>query len=406
MAMISIDALLAEGKAFLDRSVPLRNTSDQKFVWGEGSDRITVLEEVEREALGEVVAAAKHYAAERFDAGLGWIDGPVDYGGRGLTVDHAVAFNELEAHYEVPNLAPLTIAVGFIAPALLATASVELRERYLAKLYRGDVIMCQLFSEPNAGSDLANVGTRAVRDGDEWLINGQKVWTSSAHAADLGLCVTRTDPDVAKHQGLTTFLVDMHAPGVDIRPLRQMTGESNFNEVFLTDVRVPDSQRVGEVNGGFAVILTTLGNERSIATRTSSVGRGVGPFERIVGVVRTYGDPSQSGARQQLAQVFVLGRIRELLNERWRQALRPGQTPGPEMMVGKLHNTKFNRALVLLLTDVLGPRLAADTGEWGAYAWTEFLLSTPGARIGGGTEEIVRNTVAERVLGLPKEPKA
>jgi acyl-CoA dehydrogenase len=153
------------------------------------------------------------------------------------------------------------------------------------------------------------------------------------------------------------------------------------------------------------VILTTLGNERSIATRRSSAGRGVGPFERIAGVVREYGDPGQTGARHQLAQVFILDRIKELLNERWRRSLKPGETPGPEMMVGKLHNTKFNRELVSLLTAVLGMRLAADTGEWGTFAWSEFLLSTPGARIGGGTEEIVRNTVAERVLGLPREPK-
>jgi acyl-CoA dehydrogenase len=403
--MTTIDELLAEGKAFLDATVPLRCTSDAEFVWGEGSDRINVLEEINREHLHEVVAAAKDYAAKRFDAGLGWIDGPVAYGGRGLSVDHAIAFNELEGHYELPNLAPLTIAIGFVGPALLATASEGIKQRYLTKLYRGDVIMCQLFSEPNAGSDLASASTRAVRDGDEWVINGQKVWTSSAHAADLGICVTRTDPDVPKHKGLTTFLVDMHAEGVDIRPLKQMTGEANFNEVFLTDVRVPDDHRVGDVNAGFGVILTTLGNERSIATRRSSIGHGVGPFERMAGVVREFGDPADPFTRQPLAQVYVLDRIKTLQNERWRQSIKPGQTPGPEMMVGKLHNKAFNDVLVPLLTEVLGPRLEADTGEWGAYAWTEYVLSTPGMRIGGGTEEIVKNTVAERVLGLPKEPK-
>ena len=404
--MISIEQLVAEGRAFLDATVPVRTTSDDEFVWGEGSDRINVLEEISRDHLDEVVAQAKAYAAARFDAGLGWIDGPVEYGGRGLPVEHAIAFSELEAHYELPNLAPLTIAIGFIGPALLATASADLKERYLPQLYRGDVIMCQLFSEPNAGSDLTAASTRAVRDGDEWVINGQKVWTSSAHAADLGLCVTRTDPNVPKHKGLTTFLVDMHAPGVDIRPLKQMTGEANFNEVFLTDVRVPDSHRVGDVNAGFGVIITTLGNERSIATRRSNVGRGIGPFERIAGVVHEYGDPSDANTRQRLAQVYVLERIRELQHERWRQATKPGETPGPEMMLGKLHNTVLNRQLVPLLTEVLGPRLDTDTGEWGAYAWTEYVLSTPGMRIGGGTEEIVRNTVAERVLGLPKEPKS
>jgi alkylation response protein AidB-like acyl-CoA dehydrogenase len=406
VAAPTIDELLAEGKAFLDATVPPRSANSAEFVWGEGSDRINVLEEIEREHLHEVVAAAKDYAAKRFDAGFGWLDGPVAYGGRGLTVEHAIAFDELEARYELPNLAPLTIAIGFVGPALLATASEEIKQRHLGKLYRGDVIMCQLFSEPNAGSDLASASTRAVRDGDEWVINGQKVWTSSAHAADLGICVTRTDPDVPKHKGLTTFLVDMHAPGVEIRPLRQMTGESNFNEVFLTDVRVPDDHRVGDVNAGFGVILTTLGNERSIATRRSSIGHGVGPFERIVGVVREFGGAGDPLTRQRLAQVYVLDRIKTLQNERWRQSTTPGQTPGPEMMVGKLHNKAFNDQLVPLLTSVLGPRLEADTGAWGAWAWTEYVLSTPGMRIGGGTEEIVKNTVAERVLGLPKEPKS
>ena len=167
VADTTIDALLAEGKAFLDATVPLRGHDDAAgaadFVWGEGSDRINVLEEIEREHLHEVIAAAKAYAAARFDAGLGWIDGPESYGGRGFTMEHAIAFNELEAHYELPNLAPLTIAIGFVGPALLAIASEEIKQRYLAQLYRGDVIMCQLFSEPNAGSDLASASTRAVR---------------------------------------------------------------------------------------------------------------------------------------------------------------------------------------------------------------------------------------------------
>ena len=404
--MISVDALLAEATAFLDATVPRLPSGDAPFVWGAGTDRMNVLEEIEREHLDEVVAAAKAYAAARFDAGFGWIEGPVEYGGRGLTMEHALAFGELEARYDVPNLAILTIALGFVGPALSATASEELKQRYLAKLYRGDVIMCQLFSEPNAGSDLASASTRAVRDGDEWVINGQKVWTSSAHAADLGICVTRTDPEAPKHRGLTTFLVDMHAAGVEIRPLRQMTGESNFNEVFLTDVRVPDSHRVGDVNAGFGVILTTLGNERSIAMRRSNRSRGVGPFERVAGMVGAYGDPTDPHIRQRLAHVYTLMRINELLQERWRQATPPGSTPPPETMVGKLQQSALNRQLVPLLGEVLGPRLLADGGGWGAYAWAEYVLSTPGMRIGGGTEEIVRNTVAERVLGLPKDPRA
>ena len=187
--MTSIGELLEEARGFLDATCPLRSGHDDTFVWGEGSDRINMLEEVEREHLAAIVAEAKRYAAARFDAGFGWIDGPVEYGGRGLTPDHALAYHEFEARYELPNLSILTIAVGFVGPALLAVATPELRAEYLPKLYRGDIVMCQLFSEPNAGSDLAAAATRAVPDGDEWILNGQKVWTSSAHAADLGLAV-------------------------------------------------------------------------------------------------------------------------------------------------------------------------------------------------------------------------
>ncbi|HZP28119.1 MAG TPA: acyl-CoA dehydrogenase family protein [Acidimicrobiia bacterium] len=406
MSTITVDGLLAEARAFLDANCRARNASDEAFVWGVGSDRVNILEEVEASRASAQLAEAKAYAARRFDAGFGWIDGPVEYGGRGLTAAHATAYQELEARYEIPNLSMLTIAVGFIGPALLAHASADLRAAYLRKLYRGDLVMCQLFSEPNAGSDLASARTRGVRDGDEWVVNGQKVWTSSAQIADLGLAVCRTDPDVPKHQGLTTFLVDMRAPGVEVRPLRQMTGSANFNEVFLTDVRVPDSHRVGDVNGGFRVILTTLGNERTIATRAPSSGRGIEPFERLVGVVDTFGDRSDARQRQRLAQLYIGDRVKHFLVERWRASLRPGVTPGPEMSVLKLHSCRHNAELVGMLTEVLGPRLAADAGEWGSFAWNEYVLSTPGARIGGGTEEIVRNTVGEKVLGLPKEPRA
>ncbi len=395
-----------QARAFLDATCAPRNDRASEFVWGEGSDRVNILEEVDPAESSAQLADAKRYAAARSDAGLGWIDGPVEYGGRGLTLEHAWAFQELEANYELPNLSMLTIAIGFIGPALLVHASPEVRAEYLPKLYRGDLVMCQLFSEPNAGSDLAAAATRAVRDGDEWVVNGQKVWTSSAHVADLALAVCRTDPDVPKHRGLTTLLIDMHAPGVEVRPLRQMTGTAGFNEVFLTDVRVPDSHRVGELNAGFGVILTTLGNERTIATRAPSSGAGIGQFERLLGVVDTFGDRADPHQRQRLAQLYLGGRVKQLLIERWRASLRPGVTPGPEMSVLKLHSCRHNNELVAMLTEVLGPRLAADVGEWGSYAWTEYVLSTPGARIGGGTEEIVRNTVAEKVLGLPKEPKA
>ena len=326
--MTTIAELTAEARAFLDATCVPRSESEATFVWGEGSDRVNILEEVDPAESSAQLADAKRYAAARYDAGLGWIDGPVEYGGRGLTLEHARAFQELEANYELPNLSMLTIAIGFIGPALLVHASPEVRAEYLPKLYRGDLVMCQLFSEPNAGSDLAAAATRAVRDGDEWVVNGQKVWTSSAHVADLALAVCRTDPDVPKHRGLTTFLVDMHSPGVEVRPLRQMTGTAGFNEVFLSDVRVPDSHRIGELNAGFGVILTTLGNERTIATRSTSSGAGIGQFERLLGVVDTFGDRADPHQRQRLAQLYIGGRVKQLLIERWRAVVAPGRDPG------------------------------------------------------------------------------
>src|SRR6516165_10373990 len=327
----------------------------------------------------------REFLGAQYDAGLAWVHLPQGFGGLGLP-RKAQEFVDAElsaAGAPVGGTVKNFIGMGMAAPTIAAFGTDEQKRKFLRPLFTGEQIYCQLVSEPGAGSDLAAAATRAVRDGDEWVVNGQKVWTSSAHVADLALAVCRTDPDVPKHQGLTTFLVDMHAPGVEVRPLRQMTGTAGFNEVFLTDVRVPDSHRVGELNKGFGVILTTLGNERTIATRATSGTSGIGQFERLLGVVYAFGDRNDPRQRQRLAQLYLDVRIRELLIDRWRAALRPGETPGPEMSVLKLHSCRHNIELVRMLTEVLGSRLAADTGEWGTFAWAEYVLSTPGARIGG-----------------------
>ena len=209
------------------------------------------------------VQAACDFRRKRFDAGLGWITGPKEFGGRELPGAYERAYNQLEAKYQTPNMGVFTIGLGMVAPTILAHASDRAKDLYLEKLYRGDLVGCQLFSEPGAGSDLASLQTRAVRDGDEWIITGQKVWTSGAHYSDIGEIIARTDPDLPKHKGLTGFIVDMKAPGVEIRPLKQMTGGANFNEVFFTEVRVPDDHRLGDVNNGWNVALTTLMNERA-----------------------------------------------------------------------------------------------------------------------------------------------
>ena len=271
--VITIDELLDEARGFLDAHLERRIESDEKFVWGEGSDRVNILEETEASELTTTLAAAKHYAALRFDAGFGWVDGPdrVRRSWASASTTRAPTRSS-KRPTSSPTSRSSPSPSGSSGPRCSRARPHELRAEYLPRLYRGELVMCQLFSEPNAGSDLASARTRPMRDGDEWVINGQKVWTSSAHVADVALAVCRTDPDVPKHQGLTTFLVDMHAPGVEVRPLRQMTGSANFNEVFLTDVRVPDSHRVGELNKGFGVILTTLGNERTHRHARTLVG--------------------------------------------------------------------------------------------------------------------------------------
>jgi alkylation response protein AidB-like acyl-CoA dehydrogenase len=291
-----------------------------------------------------------------------------------------------------------------VAPTILAHAIPEVRERYLRSMYRGDIIGCQLFSEPIAGSDLAGIQTRAVRDGDEWIVTGQKVWTSGAQYSDIGEIITRTSPDKPKHKGLTMLLVDMHAPGVEVRPLRQMTGGASFNEVFFEEVRVPDSHRLGDVDEGWTVALTTLMNERAAI---GGGGAGVGSINanRFIEMARHLGVANDPLVRQAIADVWINLAVARYTNLRAMAKIRAGQLPGPEMSIGKLSLTQNMQRIGQLVSDMLGPRMAADSGEWGTYAWHEFVLGVPGMRVAGGTDEVMRNIVGERVLGLPKEPK-
>jgi acyl-CoA dehydrogenase len=291
-----------------------------------------------------------------------------------------------------------------VAPTILAHAIPEVKERYLRSLYRGDLVACQLFSEPAAGSDLAGIQTRATRDGDEWVISGQKVWTSGAQQSDLGEIITRTSVDKPKHKGLTMLLVDMKAPGVTVRRLRQMTGGASFNEVFFDEVRVHDSHRLGDVDEGWTVALTTLMNERA------AIGGGLGNratgLTRFVELARYLGQQDDPLVRQQLADSYVRLQVARFTNQRAMAKIRAGQLPGPEMSIAKLSMTQNFQRLTDMLSGMLGPRITADTGEWGTYAWGELVLGLPGMRVAGGTDEVMRNIVGERVLGLPKEPRA
>ncbi|HEX5615877.1 MAG TPA: acyl-CoA dehydrogenase family protein, partial [Acidimicrobiia bacterium] len=390
-------------RAFLDEHAEPKR--EERFAWGQGSDRIGVLDEKSAEEEAREIADAKAWRARLFDAGFAWITGPVEYGGRGLTAAHDRAYRELEAEYRVPSQSPFGIGLGMVAPTILAHGIDEVKSTYLAKMWRGDIIGCQLFSEPIAGSDLAGIQTRAERDGDEWILTGQKVWTSGAQYSDIGEIITRTSPDKPKHKGLTMFLIDMHAPGIEVRPLRQMTGGASFNEVFLTEVRVPDSHRLGDVDEGWTVALTTLMNERA-----SIGGGGVGAAStgatRLVELARRMGVGDDPVIRQRITDLYVRSTVSRYNNLRAMAKIRAGQLPGPEMSVAKLALTQNMARTASLVADILGPRLVADTGEWGTYAWAEFVLGVPGMRIAGGTDEVMRNILGERVLGLPKEPQA
>jgi len=277
------------------------------------------------------------------------------------------------------------------------------KEAYLAKMWRGDIVACQLFSEPSSGSDLASLQTRAVRDGDEWVLNGQKVWTSGAQVSDIGEIICRTDPDLPKHRGLTGFVVDMHAPGVEVRPLRQMTGGASFNEVFFTDVRVPDSHRLGDVNGGWTVALTTLMNERA-AIGGGGGGVGLPATTRLIESAKATGRNTDPLIRQQLADIVINERVARYTNQRAMAKIAAGELPGPEMSLAKMSLTANMLRTNEVLDAIFGMSLTADTGVWGTFAWTEYLLGVPGMRIAGGSDEVLRNIIGERVLGLPKEP--
>jgi alkylation response protein AidB-like acyl-CoA dehydrogenase len=402
MAEVTEEAFRDEVLAFLDANAKPRG--EEKFVWGEGSDRVALFDEKSRDAELEQLEQAKAWRAKRYDAGLGWISGPPELGGRGLPASYDRLYSALESRYEVPPQNFFGIGLGMVAPTIQAHATDEVKQKYLPAMYRGDVVGCQLFSEPGAGSDLASLQSRAVRDGDEWRISGQKVWTSGAQYSDIGEIICRTDPDQPKHKGLTGFVVDMHAPGVEIRPLRQMTGGASFNEVFFTDVRVPDDHRLGDVNQGWTVALTTLMNERAAIGAGGGGGSGMVSTARLIELLNHFGSSSDPVLRQELMQLHVNLTVARLTNQRALDKIKAGQAPGPELTTAKLALTQNMTRAADFVAHVLGPRLSADTGEWGTFSWNQFVLGTPGMRIAGGSDEVLRNIISERVLGLPKEP--
>ena len=350
---------------------------------------------------------ARLWQKRKYDDGwacLGWAP---EFGGRGASPIEEVIWRQEETRYELPTNFFL-IGQGMIGPTLMAWATTDDKARYLPPLASGEEVWCQLFSEPAGGSDLAALRTRAEPDGDDWIINGQKIWTSGAHYADYGVIVVRTDPTLPKHKGLSYFYIDMRAPGVEIKPIKQLTGDADFNEVYFTDVRVSDRQRLGEVGQGWQVALTTLMNERA------AIGGGIGKMDVDLAVaiaqdVELDGQPAIDNAavRTRIADWYVQEAGLKYTGYRSLTALSRGALPGPENSIGKLVGAPKMQAMASFLMDLLGASgaISDETLAVKAGIIQRSYMGAPGMRIAGGTDEIMANIIAERVLGLPQEPR-
>jgi alkylation response protein AidB-like acyl-CoA dehydrogenase len=380
-------ALRAEARAWLDANKPT---------------------DAELEGL-DYIARAKLWQKRKFDAGWACIRWPKEYGGRDATAIESVIFNQEEG--KIPDLPGGVFAIGqgMAAPTLMSWATEEQKRKFLPRLASGEDIWCQLFSEPAGGSDLAALRTRAVKDGDEWVVNGQKIWTSGAHYSDWGILVVRTDPNVAKHKGLSYFFLDMKSPGIDIKQIKQLSGDANFNEVYFADVRIPDSQRLGAVGQGWQVAITTLMNERASIGGGGGGGADFGALMKLAKKVTIGGKPAieDSAVRAKLADWYCKRSGLRFTGYRSMSALSRGETPGPENSIGKLVAAPMSQDMASFGMDLM---------EMGGAVWDEELsplggifqssyMAIPGLRIAGGTDEIMANIIAERVLGLPQDPR-
>ena len=352
----------------------------------------------------ERLVQAKAWQAKKAEAGYAAITWPKELGGLGGTPIQSVIYSQEEANFDVPR-GFFEIGLGMCIPTLLAWATEEQKERFTKPALYGEEVWCQLFSEPAAGSDVAGLRTRCERDGDDWVINGQKVWTSGAHYCDYGIIVTRSDPNVPKHKGLTFFFLDMKSPGIEVRPIKQISGDANFNEVFFTDVRVPDSQRLGAVGEGWKVALTTLMNERL------AIGQGAGvDYEELLQLARkteleTGPAIKDASVREKLADWYVQTQGLKYTKFRTLTALSKGQTPGPESSIGKIVSGPKMQDLASFAMDLQGQggvMQSLEDSELNA-AFQNQWIGGAGYRIAGGTDEILRNIVSEQVLGLPQD---
>ena len=357
------------------------------------------------------------FRGARFDAGLAWVHFPKGHGGLGLRPELNKRIEERLRQAGAKAQNPASFFMALAGPTIVTHGSEDVKKRFLRPMFTGEELWCQLFSEPGAGSDFAGLGTKAVRDGDEWIINGQKVWNTLAHLADWGMLVTRTDPDSPKHKGMTYFALDMKAPGVEVRPLRQITGEAEFNEVYMTDARVPDAHRIGDVGEGWRAALTTLMNERTaIGGGGGGNAKRRGPIDEAIKIWHSRPAEARSeGHKDQLMRLFCKSEALRLTNMRAAQAAKAGN-PGPEGSISKLMLADFNKKVTEFSIELMGAEgmvdydfsfrrpdsLSVDGSEGGVR---HAFLRVRANSIEGGTSEIMRNILGEQVLGLPGEPR-
>ena len=350
-----------------------------------------------------LLKAAKEWQAKKAAAGYARITWPKEYGGQGGTPIQQVIYQQEESNFLVP-LGFFDIGLGMCIPTMMAYATKDQLKRHVKPALYGEEVWCQLFSEPAAGSDVAGIRTKAERDGDDWIINGQKVWTSGAHYSDWGIIITRTDPNVPKHQGLTMFFLDMKSPGVEARPIKQISGGANFNEVFFTNVRVPDAQRLGKVGDGWKAALTTLMNER-LAVGMPSGGLDVDELLELARSTELEDGPAirNGHVRSKIADWYVQAQGRKYTRYRTLTAMSRGQSPGPESSIIKVVAAPKMQDLGAMAMELMGPAGIMTSDVPGAGGFQAQWIGGAGFRIAGGTDEILRNIVAERVLGLPQD---
>jgi alkylation response protein AidB-like acyl-CoA dehydrogenase len=383
-------AFRAEARAWLDAHAPAKGGPDD-FSGGylEGTSDVHTH-----------VARAKEWQKLLFDEGWAGITWPTRYGGRGGTAVQSTIWNQEMGRYGV-TVGPFAMGIGMAGPTILRHGTDEQKDRFLVPMLKGEEMWCQLFSEPEAGSDLAALRTRAVQDGDDWVVTGQKVWTSSAEVADWGILLARTDLDATKRKGITYFLVDMRTPGIEVRPLRQMTGSSHFSEVFLDEVRIPGDMVLGDVHGGWAVTQTTLMNERGLIAGGNKASDAVA----LCALAQKLGRTDDPMVRQGLMDVWILQKIQTFHGYRLQTALSQGRQPGPETSIMKLFAAEYLRRLGDVALEVLGADgMRAGEGPGGGD-WQARFLHAPAIRIAGGSNEVQRNIIGERALGLPREPQ-